>query len=328
MTNTGGTITAQSGHYPFGENWYETASNKLKFTSYDRDTASGESGNDYAIFRSHIPRLGRFSAPDPVGGSIVDPQSLNRYRYASNDPIAFLDPLGLLSLQDCFFNAGGCAWWTWYWNFGADGDPAAQDPDWFYGIDASWSGDETFVLEIDLSRTSYERKFYVLWPLVQAPSSSGSETLREKLLRLLRRALQNAACAAMFDGLAEASHILDHTAIWNVDQPGGAELVADAVSISAAMWVASGLSPASTSFGILEPGGPWDGYSSVDVVVGNQFLSESTGAQTTILIHELLHVEWAGTPSLSSTLHPNSKKLAEIMKNCKTGKISDQFLDK
>jgi len=101
MTNTsGGTIT-HSGHYPFGENWYETASNKLKFTSYDRDIASGESGIDYAIFRSHIPRLGRFSAPDPLAGSIGNPQSLNRYAYTANDSINFVDPLGLTMISHC-----------------------------------------------------------------------------------------------------------------------------------------------------------------------------------------------------------------------------------
>jgi len=102
MTNTSGTITAQSGHYPFGENWYETASNKLKFTSYARDTASGESGNDYAIFRSHISRLGRFSSPDPLAGSIGNPQSLNRYAYTANDPVGLADPLGLTFEQGCW----------------------------------------------------------------------------------------------------------------------------------------------------------------------------------------------------------------------------------
>lgn len=72
---------AQSGHFPYGENWYESGgSNKLKFThstrslralrsgqaSYERDA---ESGNDYAIFRTHISRLGRFNRPDPIAGS-------------------------------------------------------------------------------------------------------------------------------------------------------------------------------------------------------------------------------------------------------------------
>jgi len=92
-TDTDGAVVAQSGHYPFGENWYETGgTNKLKFTSYERDS---ESSNDYAMFRTHIPRFGRFSAADPIAGSPYNPQSLNRYAYVMNDPIDFIDPLGL-----------------------------------------------------------------------------------------------------------------------------------------------------------------------------------------------------------------------------------------
>jgi len=84
ITDASGTVTAQSGHYPFGENWYETGgTNKLKFTTYERDA---ESGNDYAIFRTYVSRLGRFCSADPVAGSVDDPQSLNRYAYVEHVP--------------------------------------------------------------------------------------------------------------------------------------------------------------------------------------------------------------------------------------------------
>jgi RHS repeat-associated protein len=92
MSDTGGGIANQSGHFPFGEDWYETSANKLKFTSYARDS---ESGNDYAMFRTHISRFGRFSSPDPIAGSISNPQSLNRYSYVQNQPVNATDPLGL-----------------------------------------------------------------------------------------------------------------------------------------------------------------------------------------------------------------------------------------
>jgi hypothetical protein len=40
---------------------------------------------------------GRFSQPDPYGGSynFGDPQSMNRYAYTKNDPVNFRDPSGL-----------------------------------------------------------------------------------------------------------------------------------------------------------------------------------------------------------------------------------------
>lgn len=92
ITDASGTVVGQQGHYPYGESWYSASGTKWRFTSYERDA---ESGNDYAIFRVHIPRLGRFDRPDPIAGSITDPQSLNRYLYARNDPANLIDPLGL-----------------------------------------------------------------------------------------------------------------------------------------------------------------------------------------------------------------------------------------
>jgi len=91
ITDANGSVVEQKGHLPFGETWYG-GGDKWKFTTYERDA---ESGNDYAIFRSYVNRLGRFSSPDPLAGSTTDPQSLNRYSYALNDPSNGTDPLGL-----------------------------------------------------------------------------------------------------------------------------------------------------------------------------------------------------------------------------------------
>ncbi len=91
-SNSSGTILGQFGYFPFGESCYVGAIEKWRFTSYERDT---ESSNDYAMFRYHVYRLGRFSSADPIGGSVEDPQSNNRYAYVTNDPANFTDPLGL-----------------------------------------------------------------------------------------------------------------------------------------------------------------------------------------------------------------------------------------
>ena len=94
VTDSSGNTLAQLGHFPFGESWYNASSDKLLFTTYERDS---ESGNDYAMARYNVNRLGRFSSPDPLSGSIDDPQSLNRYPYTENNPINASDPSGAVT---------------------------------------------------------------------------------------------------------------------------------------------------------------------------------------------------------------------------------------
>jgi RHS repeat-associated protein len=90
VTDSTGAIVESNDPLPFGET--TSTGDKWKFTSYERDS---ESGNDYAMARGYVNRLGRFSSPDPLAGSITDPQSLNRYAYVRNDPVNLVDPLGL-----------------------------------------------------------------------------------------------------------------------------------------------------------------------------------------------------------------------------------------
>ena len=102
VTDSNGNALEQLGHYPFGESWYNATNDKLLFTSYERDS---ESGNDYAMARYNVNRLGRFSSADPLSGTISNPQSLNRYPYVLNDPINLSDPLALTS---CDSNGDNC----------------------------------------------------------------------------------------------------------------------------------------------------------------------------------------------------------------------------
>lgn len=113
VTDTNGNTLEQLGHYPFGESWYNSSNDKLLFTSYERDS---ESGNDYAMARYYISRLGRFNSPDPMGGNPANPQSWDRYSYVLNDPVNLSDPEG----EYC------------QWDDGTDDDPpdaggASQD---------------------------------------------------------------------------------------------------------------------------------------------------------------------------------------------------------
>lgn len=58
----------------------------------------GETGLYHALYRYYNPRLGLWMTPDPAGMAATDPadpQSLNRYSYAYNDPCGLTDVLGL-----------------------------------------------------------------------------------------------------------------------------------------------------------------------------------------------------------------------------------------
>ncbi len=97
-SNASGTKVGDQGHFPFGESWYLTnTTTKWEFTSYERDS---ETGNDYALARYHMNRVGRFSSPDPIGGSSGDPQTWNRYAYVANRPLSVTDPSGMLMCLD------------------------------------------------------------------------------------------------------------------------------------------------------------------------------------------------------------------------------------
>jgi len=66
-------------------------------TGKERDT---ESGNDYFEARYFGSSMGRFLSPDPVGGSLANPQTLNKYAYVLNNPLTSTDPTGLYACKD------------------------------------------------------------------------------------------------------------------------------------------------------------------------------------------------------------------------------------
>jgi RHS repeat-associated protein len=66
----------------------------------ERDT---ESGNDYFGARYYASSMGRFLSPDPSGLMYADPtnpQSLNLYSYAYNNPLINIDPSGMECVWD------------------------------------------------------------------------------------------------------------------------------------------------------------------------------------------------------------------------------------
>ncbi|MBZ5543330.1 MAG: RHS repeat-associated core domain-containing protein [Acidobacteriia bacterium] len=94
VTDQTGATIQKTLYYPWGQLWASSALVKdNRFASMDQRDA--ETGNDPTLFRMYNPRLYRWLSPDPLAGNITNPQSLNRYAYALNDPCDLVDPLGL-----------------------------------------------------------------------------------------------------------------------------------------------------------------------------------------------------------------------------------------
>jgi RHS repeat-associated protein len=93
---------------PFGDGLTTVSGTDLDayhFATVDHDY---EDETDHAQFRQYSEAQGRWLSPDPYGGSydFTNPQSLNRYVYALNNPLSAVDPSGQ-NLVDCSWGCGG-----------------------------------------------------------------------------------------------------------------------------------------------------------------------------------------------------------------------------
>jgi RHS repeat-associated protein len=91
------TMYSDTAYAPFGEPYAQSGTTDLSFTGMNSDTTSG----DYDFLYRPYSIQGRWPTPDPAGLAAVDPtnpQSWNRYAYVLNNPLSFVDPLGL---NDC-----------------------------------------------------------------------------------------------------------------------------------------------------------------------------------------------------------------------------------
>jgi RHS repeat-associated protein len=99
ITDGAGVVVGTMDHLPFGEEIGGSGERKKhKFTTYERDGT----GLDYAVNRYYDQQRGRFNQVDPLGmgaASLTNPQTLNLYSYAHNDPINFADPTGLEEIR-------------------------------------------------------------------------------------------------------------------------------------------------------------------------------------------------------------------------------------
>jgi RHS repeat-associated protein len=101
-TNASGQQVKCSDYLPFGEeipagygsrsSCFAANDNKIKFTSKERDA---ETGLDYFLARYYSGAQGRFLGPDIAGPALANPQTFNKYQYALNNPLRYIDRNGL-----------------------------------------------------------------------------------------------------------------------------------------------------------------------------------------------------------------------------------------
>jgi RHS repeat-associated protein len=96
LVSVSGAIEDESDYYPYGgeRQITNTVNNHYKFTGKERDI---ETGLDYFGARYYSNVSGRFVTPDKLLMGVdrmYEPQRLNLYSYASNNPVRFVDPTG------------------------------------------------------------------------------------------------------------------------------------------------------------------------------------------------------------------------------------------
>lgn len=104
VTNQAQQVVERHDYLPYGEEWCPgppagvcgsvTPGQAKRFTGKERDP---ETGLDYFGARYYGSKIGRFTTTDPVytwPENLVDPQRWNRYAYARNNPLRYIDPDG------------------------------------------------------------------------------------------------------------------------------------------------------------------------------------------------------------------------------------------
>jgi len=92
LVDSSGNVVWQATYTAFGNATIqvETVENNLRFPGQYYDA---ETGLHYNFHRYYDPLTGRYTQPDPIGFAGGD---VNWYAYVGNDPINWIDPLGLL----------------------------------------------------------------------------------------------------------------------------------------------------------------------------------------------------------------------------------------
>lgn len=295
-------------YLPFGElNSSDSGVSTHEFTGLEHDA---ETNLDHTWFRKYASSQGRWMTPDPAGRKSVNPtnpQSWNRYSYVLNDPMDYVDPLGLNNCPDSEHTCGD--------------DPSCPDcgaagVDLFGGFNASdplgcgwsdfWGGDcaaEWWLLDPSGRHQSQlltdEARYLSILNTGWDPELQRWEWNWHSLETDLAMALNNPNCAALVGGSDTAANLISNMSFTD---PGTAAAIVYLTSqpspftsdylnwyaqLANLQAVASGEDYALT---LIAPGGQSLGY-----VLGPSFNSLGASQQMTVMIHEMSHAAHASS---------------------------------
>jgi len=102
LTDAAGTPEVSYLYDAWGNSLLPTpTANSFRFAGQTLDFATGLY---YMRARYYDPVPGRFIKPDVFSGVLEHPQTLNRYEYANNNPVRFIDPSGFCAILACGTN--------------------------------------------------------------------------------------------------------------------------------------------------------------------------------------------------------------------------------
>jgi RHS repeat-associated protein len=106
LTNSSGNLVGNERYQydPFGNLLTNPVSSTLQSNIWRYASGQFDSGTKLTKFgvRYYDPSVGRWTQQDPIGGSLFDPRSSNRYVYAKCNPVNAVDP-------------SGKGWWDCFW---------------------------------------------------------------------------------------------------------------------------------------------------------------------------------------------------------------------
>ncbi len=94
LTSAAGVETRHWEYSPFGRERFGTTQPFAVSHRFTGQVLDDETGLYYYGARYYDPNLGRFIQPDTVISDLANPQALNRYAYALNNPLKYTDPTG------------------------------------------------------------------------------------------------------------------------------------------------------------------------------------------------------------------------------------------